>query len=78
MLEHVTPPDFDQLTQYVIEVDGVPVVAGLVVTDAPEPEYTGEPLVPYAPPPTTDERVDRVEAELADTREVIDVLFGGA
>jgi hypothetical protein len=64
---------FDQLTQYVIEVDGVPTVMPLTVTDTPmpEPESTGEPFVPYTPPPTLDERVATVE-------ETIGVIFGGA
>ena len=64
---------FDQLTQYVIDVDGVPTVMPLTVTDTPmpEPESSGDPLTPYIPPPSLDERVATVE-------ETIEVIFGGA
>lgn len=59
-------PDFDQLTQYVIEIDGVPTVMPLAVTGTPMPEAesTAEPFTPYVPPPTLDE--------------TIEVIFGGA
>lgn len=54
----------DNLTGIVptVEVEDVPAE----VIDIPAPE------------PTLDERVTVVEAEVADTREIIDVLFGGA
>lgn len=68
--------DFDQLTQYVIELDGVPNVMPLTVTDTPmpEPESSGDPITPYIPPPTLDERVELLSGEVA---EVVEVLFGG-
>lgn len=64
---------FDQLTQYVIEVDGIPTVMPLTVTDTPmpEPEPSGDPITPYVPPPTIDERVAVVEH---DVDEVVQVL----
>ena len=71
--------DFDQLTQYVYTAeDGTLVVADLPPSEPmPEPESTGEPLTPYTPPPSLDERVVKVEAEVATTQEVLDVLLGG-
>ena len=65
--------DFDQLTQYVYTADdGTLVVADLPPYEPmPEPESAGEPLTPYIPPSTLDERVATVE-------ETIEVIFGGA
>lgn len=54
----------DNLTGTIHEVEVTP-------EDAP-------PIDVPAPEPILDERVDKVEAEVADTREVIEVLFGGA
>lgn len=41
------------------------------------PETLDEPLPDFEPTPTLDERVEKVEAEVATTQEVLDVLFGG-
>lgn len=45
-----------------------------------EVEIPDEPLVPIEipdPAPTLDERVEKVEADVATTKEVLDALFGG-
>lgn len=52
-------------------------LTGIVHTVEVE-DVPADPIDIPAPEPTLDERVDKVEAEVADTREVIEVLFGGA
>ena len=42
------------------------------------PDTPTDPLPEIELTPTLDERVERVEAEVATTQEVLDVLFGGA
>lgn len=78
MPEHVTP-EFDELTQYVYtDPTGRLVVADIEVTDEPEmPQIESSEITPYIPPPSLDERVVKVEAEVATTQEVLDVLLGG-
>lgn len=41
------------------------------------PDTPAEVIDIPAPEPTLDERVERVEAEVATTQEVLDALFGG-
>lgn len=55
----------------------VDAITGVVtVTDQPSEGFP--PIDIPAPEPTLDERVEKVEAEVATTQEVLDVLFGGA
>lgn len=72
-------PEFDQLTQYVVMENGVPVVKDAEQVDEQviEPQHESEPFVPYEPEPTLEERVANTETKVVTIEETIDVLFGG-
>lgn len=42
------------------------------------PDTPADPIDIPAPEPTLDERVEKVEADVATTQEVLDALLGGA
>lgn len=55
----------------------VDAMTGVVTVTDNDPSEDFPPIDIPAPEPTLDERVTVVEAKVADTREVIEVLFGG-
>lgn len=54
-------PEFDQLTQYVVEENGVLVVKDIARDDEPIVEHMPEPSEPYVPEPTLEERIQALE-----------------
>ena len=72
-------PEFDQLTQYVIMENGVPVVKDMEQVDEQviEPHHESAPFAPYEPEPSLEERVAQTESKVVTIKETIGILFGG-
>ena len=62
---------FNELTQYVIEVNGVLEVRDLPLEEPKEEEHIFEPAQPVLPKKQVDERIEQLEKE---QEQIIDVL----
>lgn len=55
-------PEYNELTQYIIEENGILVVKDITQTDTPMVEHTPQISEPYVPQPTESERIEQLES----------------